>query len=179
MPTLYRAGTPRAGGPRPENPDEFNRVASLKTGSRLHGGFCGLVRRPFSCLRRVGTITSPCQAFRSGRSRREPFTRWVTEGSISIPGELEKTMLQAIAGLLGGRVRVMVSPGLPVEINHIQPRRTERRLRIVWRYASALITERDPSSGARRASNWQTPRRRPGARAGRGAWVIDTHRPVT
>jgi hypothetical protein len=41
----------------------------------------------------------------------------VTEGSISIPGELEKTMLQAIAGLLGGRVRVMVSLGLPVEIN--------------------------------------------------------------
>jgi hypothetical protein len=28
-------------------------------------------------------------------------------------------MLQAIAGLLGGRVRVMVSPGLPVEINHM------------------------------------------------------------
>jgi hypothetical protein len=35
MPTPYRAGAPGAVRAWPENPDEFNLIASLKTGSRF------------------------------------------------------------------------------------------------------------------------------------------------
>jgi hypothetical protein len=46
-------------------------------------------------------------------------TRWVTGGPVPNPGELEKTMLQAIAGPPGGHARAMASPGLLAEIHHM------------------------------------------------------------
>lgn len=118
MPTPYRAGAPGAVRAWRGNPDEFNRIASLKTGSGLHGGSAGWFVGLF--LPEEGWehyFSLPGLALGTVQTR--AFTRWVTEGSISIPRGLEKTMLQAIAGLLGGRVRVMVSPGLLVEINQI------------------------------------------------------------
>lgn len=118
MPTPYRAGAPGAVRAWPENPDEFNRIASLKTGS----GYTVVLRAGSSAffLPEEGWehyFSLPGLALGTVQTR--AFTRWVTEGSISIPRGLEKTMFQAIAGLLGGRVRVMVSPGLLVEINQI------------------------------------------------------------
>ncbi len=118
MPTPYRAGAPGAVRAWPENPDEFNRIASLKPDP----GATVVLRAGLSAvfLPEEGWehyFSPPGLALGTVQTR--AFTRWVTEGSISIPRELENTMLQASAGLLGGRVRVMVSPGLLVEINHM------------------------------------------------------------
>ena len=77
MRTPYRAGAPGAVRAWPENPDELNLIASLKTGTRLHGGSAGWFVGLF--LPEDGWehyFSLPCLALGTVQTR--AFTRCVT-----------------------------------------------------------------------------------------------------